>query len=339
MATAIAPFGDEHLERAASLVAARYRAERRHIPALPAAYEDPDAIGPRLRELAQSAPGVVAIREGQLAGFLLAYLALPRGVRTAYVPDFGHGADAVGGREIYRTMYASLSHKWLAHGCFSHCITFLAHEREAIEAWFSLGFGLIVIDALRDLDPGPGPSADAEIRRATAADVDLLTPLMLDLGRHLAASPIFIPLIVEDGRKDLERWLSDPARALWLAFQDGDVVAFMRLEPSRCEVMPTSADTTVAITGAFTVEKVRSRGIGTALLDHALDWARSAGYAHCSVDFESANIPGSRFWLGKGFQPVCHSLARRVDERLAWAHERRDDGDLVRAYEGRTGVG
>ena len=83
---------------------------------------------------------------------------------------------------------------------------------------------------------------------------------------------------------------------------------------------------------------MRGTGIGTALLRHGFEWARSSGYTHCSVDFESANLPGSRFWL-RHFEPVCHSLMRRVDPRLAWANARRDEVDVMRAYEGRTWAG
>jgi hypothetical protein len=34
------------------------------------------------------------------------------------------------------------------------------------------------------------------------------------------------------------------------------------------------------------------------------------------VDFEPQNIPAAHFWL-KHFQPVCYSLIRHVDERIA----------------------
>jgi GNAT superfamily N-acetyltransferase len=339
MSIEIVPFTDDHLENAASMVAARYQAERNLKPSLPVRFGDSASVLPLLRKLAQSGPGIAGIRDGEFAGFLLASLALLRGIRTAYSPDFGHAAHAACSRDIYRSMYASLSRGWLAHGCFSHAITFFASEREAIDTWFSLGFGLIVIDALRDVSPPEGRIAAVEIRAATPEDVDLIMTLELPLRRHLAAAPVFLPLIMEKGRESRERWLSDPAKRLWLASQDGAVTAYMSLEPSRSEVMPISNEATVAITGAYTREGLRGRGIGTALLSRALDWARSAGYQHCSVDFESANIPGSRFWLRKGFRPVCYSLCRRIDSRLAWANEDRPEGDLVRAYEGQVGVG
>ena len=74
--------------------------------------------------------------------------------------------------------------------------------------------------------------------------------------------------------------------------------------------------TTASILGAFTEPRVRGTGIGTALLDRALAWARASGHKRCAVDFEPQNISGTRFLLSH-FQPVCYSLVRRVDERTA----------------------
>jgi GNAT superfamily N-acetyltransferase len=123
-----------------------------------------------------------------------------------------------------------------------------------------------------------------------------------------------------------------------MASKDGEVVAYLQFEPSEQLVLPTSARSIVAITGAFTREELRGTGIGTALLQTGLQWARSAGYTHCSVDFESANLPGCAFWL-RHFEPVTHSLMRRVDARLAWANAERGDSDLGRAFEGASWIG
>jgi len=123
-----------------------------------------------------------------------------------------------------------------------------------------------------------------------------------------------------------------------LAFCDGAAVAYLRFEPSEQIVLPTSAETTVAITGAFTRKDLRGMGIGAELLRTGLEWAHSADYLHCSVDFESANLPGSAFWV-RHFEPVTQSLMRRVDPRLAWAHARRGETDLRRSLEGHSWIG
>ena len=333
MRIGVVPLTPEHLEPAALMVAARYRAARKQIPFLPARFEDPGTILPRLQEHVGHVPGVAALRGDRLVGYLLTLLVMNRGERLAYVPDFGHAAELGDSYEIYRRMYAAIADRWLANGCFWHAITLYPHEREALDAWFSVGFGLAVVDAMQVLDALPSFMATACIRRAKAEDIDQIVPLELALERHLSSSPTYLPLIVEGGRRSLEDWLADESHTLWLAFRDGEAVAYLRFQPSEGLVLPTESETTVAITGAFTREDVRGTGIGTALLRHGFEWTRSAGYQHCSVDFESANLPGSRFWL-RHFEPVCHSLMRRINPRQAWANARRDTVDVMRAYNG-----
>lgn len=329
MALEIATLGDEHLENAAALVVTRYHMEREQVPSLPARYEDADQVLPLLRDLVGRAPGVAAVRDGQLAGFLIG-LVLPswRGRRSLYVPEWAHSANPEDCREVYQIMYAHLSPRWLANGCFTHLITLFAHDRESINTWFWLGFGLAAVDAMRDLGPVQGPAVRVDIRRATLEDLDLVTSLAEDVQRHLAAPPIFLALAEKGNRESHEKWLLVPANSLWLAFQGGEPVGYVRLEPSN----PSAAfvirdEKTISVTGAFTKERLRRRGVGTALLRQSLDWARSEGYERCAVSFEPQNVSGARFWL-KHFQAICFSLVRDVDERIAWAHELRADKDF-----------
>ena len=319
----IVPFSEDHLKDAAAMVATRYREERDLNKSVPARFEDAAAIVPLLQDYTKKRNGIAAIREGRLAGFLTCMLLLARGVRTAYVTDHSHAADSESSREIYRAMYANIAHRWVTDGYFAHAVTVLAHEREVMDTWFSLGFGMIEINALRGVSPVDKGMAEVEIRRAEPEDIDIVMTLRVAVGRHLTTAPVFIPLIIGRGRKFYEQWLSDSANALWLAYRGRDAVAFMQLMPSSQlgVVMPIFDKTTVTITGAFTKEDMRCHGIGTALLNHSLVWARSTGYEHCAVEFESANTIGSSFWQGKGFKPVCYSLARRIDERVVWANE------------------
>ena len=338
MSLQIVPFTQDHLDAAAHLAAARYALHKQ--PSWPARYADPGVLLPRLKEALRTGLGVAALRADQLAGFLLAFPHEFRDIRTAYIPDFAHGTVPEDARRIYRTLYAAFAPQWLAYGCFQHAISLFTGEQPGIDAWFSLGFGLFVVDALRGLEPVSNGSASIDIRRATLDDLDLVESLEIDLRRHLASAPVFIPLIIDEGREDRVRWLEDEAKSLWLAFQDGEPVAHMCFEPSEHPVLPVSDDSIVAVTGAYTRPQTRGAGIATALLDRGLAWARDLGYQQCSVDFESANIPGAGFWQDRaGFRPVCHSLLRRVDERLAWAGTDRAHTDVRRAYQGRIGLG
>ena len=319
----IVPFQRDHLEDAAELVANRYREERGLNKSLPAQFEDADAVLPLLKGCANGQVGIAAIRERRLIGFLIGSFITVRQAKTAYVPDWGHAADSESGQKIYQTMYANLAPRWVADGFFAHAVTLLAHEREVMDAWFSLGFGMLGVDAVRDVSPIEGGMAEVEIRRAGLEDIDIVLTLRVALERHLAEAPIFIPFITQRGRKFYEKWLPDSTNALWLAYRDRDAVAFMELTPSSRlgMVMPVHNENTATITGAFTKEDLRQRGIGTTLLNHSLEWARSVGYKNCAVDFESANIIGSSFWHGNGFKPVCYSLVRHIDERITRVNE------------------
>jgi GNAT superfamily N-acetyltransferase len=71
------------------------------------------------------------------------------------------------------------------------------------------------------------------------------------------------------------------------------------------------------ISPTATLPEARGRGVGHALVDAALDWARAHGYRWVSVDFESANLLSRPFWLGAGFRPTGYGAMRTIDPRSA----------------------
>ena len=322
----LVPLEDKHLNDAAALVCARYGTLRERVPSLPSRYEDASTILPLLRDLARRAPGVAAIRGARLAGFLLGFV-IPvfRGKRSVFSPEWANGADPEDSRRIYEEMYAQLSARWVANGCFTHLVSILAQDRDAIEGWHWLGFGLIAADAVRDLKPAQGPTADVAIRRGRLENIEQAMALGEALERHVAAAPTFLAYAEP---RDRRSWLGNPANALWLACHGTETVACMGLGPANPEACDIIRDEkTSSIVTAFTRESVRGRGIATTLLNRSLDWARSEGYERCAVDFEPMNILAARFWM-RHFQPVCYALVRHVDERVAWAHERRESRDI-----------
>jgi GNAT superfamily N-acetyltransferase len=312
----IVPLQAEHLADAAALVSRRYRALREAVPAMPPRYEDAQAILPMLRHLAGSVPGIAALHGGQLVGFLSGYL-LPsfRGQPAAYSPEWANGAEGADARRIYETMYTSLAARWVADGYLAHVIGTLAHDSDLLEMWHWLGLGMLAADAVRDLSPPTGPTAEVEVRRADQQDAEVCTALEAALQRHLASSPTY--LVTEGGDSfSHARWLADPAHALWLAYQDGEAVAHLRIEPANEDACTLIQDpATASITGAYTMPHARGAGVGSALLDRALAWARAEGYVRCAVDFEPMNVLAVRFWL-RHFQPVCYALSRQIDARI-----------------------
>jgi GNAT superfamily N-acetyltransferase len=314
MTIEVGPLRSEHLEDAAAMVNERYRALRREVASLPAQYEERSTILPLLSDLAQRSPGVVALDGGLLVGFLLG-LVLPdfRGKRAAYSPEWANATLANDSWEIYRQMYAHLSARWVADGCLTHLVTLLAHDGEGTSAWQWMEFGLAAVDAIRDLTPMPKVASYVTIRRAQLNDIDQVMRLTDALWAHLSSPPICIPPSEESTRHYQEEWLANPDNVLWLAGYGAEDVACMGLgppDPTACYIIRD--EKTTSIHTAFTRESMRERGLGTALLSHSLDWARTTGYERCAVYFEPHNIACARFWL-RHFQPICFWLIRHID--------------------------
>jgi GNAT superfamily N-acetyltransferase len=267
-----------------------------------------------------------------LVGFLIA-MSLPsvKGKRAAFSPEWANAASDsadAGAGALYQALYAALAPVWLANGCYVHALRVLAHDREGLDGLYWQGFGLNNVDAIRDLTPLPAAVPDLTIRRATAADIATVAALGEALQRHLAAPPIYLPVIHLERPADYLDWLAQPGHVQWLAFREGAAVAELRLEPTNYTACAVAADAgTTFITSAYTVPEARNGGLAAGLLAHALRAAGEAGCVRIATDFESANIPGAAFWM-RHFQPMAYSVVRYVDERAAYAHAGRRTEDF-----------
>jgi GNAT superfamily N-acetyltransferase len=309
----IVPLETLHLPHAAALVCKRYANLRERVPCMPPRYEDPQVVLPMLRDLSGGAPGVAAVREGQLVGFMVAYL-LPnfRGRQAAYSPAWANGAEGTDARRTSEAMYTALAARWVDGGYLTHLVGALAHERELLQTWHWLGFGMLAADGVRELSPLRGTPGRVAIRRAGQEDAAVCDTLEVALRDHLASSPTFLFVDPEEG-PSCAGWLAEPRHALWLAYEDQEPVAYLRMQPEYEDAFALVQDPgTISVTGAYTVPRARGKGIGTALLGRALLWARQQGYARLAVDFEPMNVLAARFWL-QHFQPVCYAAYRQVD--------------------------
>ena len=318
MTIEILPLEERYLEDAAALACARYRALRERLPLMPARFQDPDTILPPLRDLAGQAPGVVAVRGGRLAGFLIAYQ-FPdfRGKQSVYAPEWANGAEMDDSRRIYEALYAGLSAQWVDAGYCTHLLNLLANDAGVIEGWRWLGFGLLAADGVRDLKPVPGHVADMDVHRAGPDDTQQVTDLIEALRRHMAAAPTFLHQEDSVEIEENAEYLSDPAHALWLAYHGTEAVACMGQGPANPKASDLINDAgTTSIISAYTRRSARGSGVATALLNQVLAWARAEGYERCAVDWEPMNVLATRFWT-RHFQPVSYAMIRQVDERLA----------------------
>ncbi|MGI8552857.1 MAG: GNAT family N-acetyltransferase [Dehalococcoidia bacterium] len=375
----IVPFTAEHLDAAAELLTARHRADRCHDPRLPERFEDPnvarEAIQAALAE--RGASGAAALHEGSLTGYLIGapLLAAPGSIaaryvrpRSVWIDQAGHAVEASDGYETYRELYAVLAPIWLAAGCFTHYAELPAQDRQALAAWYSLGFGQEETRALRSVDAGaknqfkletastvgtrteratvpdrelrtenrePGTEnrelrtrnrdpVAFEIRRAGPDDLAAVLHLEEGLYRYHAAPPISLPYLPEalDGvRREHQQAIVNPAHAYWLALQDGRAVGLQVFVPASDSPMITP-ERCIHLDDAYVEQGGRSAGVGSALLDRGLAWAREQGFDFCTVSWRTQNLSGGRFWPRNGFQPVRYQLSRSIDERIAWADGR-----------------
>ncbi len=338
MAIDIVPFTGAHIEGAAALLAARQRAARQLLPALPQQYEQPAAARALIEQsLAPADPalmpdGVAALRDGQLAGYLLGtkLLVPPATFRSLFYEPrsvsiglAGYAVGPTGGAETLRALYAALAPGWLAEGCFAHYVETLIADPQLVEAWFSLGFGQNQVHGLRDTGPVAEVQAPAglEIHEAGTEDLNEVVRLAIALNVHHSQPPMFQVYFADtdaDARLDHERLLADPVNSHWLAYRDGRAVGlqvYTLLRPGL-----HNPEGCIYLRQGYSEAEARGGGVGSATLDRAMAWAREQGYEYCSVSWLSGNLLGARFWQARGFRPIGYRLMRKVDERIAWAN-------------------
>jgi GNAT superfamily N-acetyltransferase len=313
MALDIVPLRDQHLQDAALLVQSRYRALKQPLPLLPARWERLSEIAPLLREMLPTSPGVAAIRDGKLVGFMMA-LIIPSflGQRTAYCPEWANGATYVEPGVIYEQMYGRLAVQWASSGCRLHAVSLMALDAVTTNAWHWMGFGLVTIDALRDLSPVDVKPSSVKIRMANMGDVGTATTFGELLQKHLTSPPISW----QNEPHDYAQWLRAPGNVMWLAQAGGKIVGCMGLSTGNPDAsLILRDDKTASIVMTFVTDRYRGQGVAGALLNHALEAARNQGYERCAVDFEPMNTAAARFWL-KWFKPATYTMLRWIPDKL-----------------------
>ena len=308
------PFTPNYLPAAVELFLHNFHRLQHSVPALPATLDDEALIERKLRRLLEAQPGVVALEAGRLVGYLTAMVIdnfRDAGRRAAYVPEWGHAAAAGYQAQAYRLMYRDAAAQWAAQACQVHAITLLAHDEESLNTWFWNGFGMLVVDAVRPVQPLERElHTQLSIRRAIVTDAAAIAALDVEHCHYYTQSPVFMTLRASQTEEEFRQFLEMPGNSIWLALEGDQPVGFLRLDG--CEYDGADAlesEGTVKINGAFLQTAYRGQGANTAMLDAALRHHAGLGKTCCAVDFEAFNPDATAFWL-RHFQPVCLSLMR-----------------------------
>ncbi len=309
----IVPFSPAYLSDMVAIFTADFRDLRATVPVLPDTFADPAYVAARLEGFFDHFPGIVALDGDQVVGYLGWIEAddfRGAGRYGAYIPEWAHSAQ--GNKQVvYRVLLNEGAAKWAESGCGVYAISLLAHDRAQHDFWFWNGFGLIVVDGIRPIDPLNVPSPDGiTIRKATGNDVPAIARLELDHAQYYRRPPILMAAYDPPNGKAIWDFIARADCSYWLALDGDELIGMMRFEPQGGGAAAIlEAPDKVHCTGAFVRPTSRSKGTGAALLDAALRDYAARGFARCSVDFESFNPYARAFWL-KYFTPVRLSVAR-----------------------------
>lgn len=315
----IEPLEAAHIPQATALWQERYRAAASALPGAPGLWLG-DAT-PLIAVLSAYAgkPDAVIAREGDaLVGYMLGVRSTFHGEPTAYCPIFGHAVCDDDVELAYPLLYRRLAAQWVAEGCLNHLITFFAADEALQRALYELGFGLMVVDALRPIAPPLAERPAPEGLRIIRAGVEQTAEVMAlgeESGAYYAQSPLF--LAREPRNEDYYRGLlADPALAAFAAYWEGRPVGLLNARIPDEDDLFTLADRRTGMLdplGAYIQAEYRGRGIGAQLVRRALGWCAEQGLERVHVDFESANLFARAFWP-RYFTPYLYSVKRRINQ-------------------------
>ena len=311
----IRAFAEGDLDAAGSLLAARQREHRAAEPLLPERFEDPDASRGEVASLwaEENASGGVALREGQVAGFLLGTQKDDqRWGANVWVEAAGYAVDEP---ELVRDLYAFSAQRWVDEGRTRHYALVPALD-DQVEAWFRLSFGAQHAHGITEVDERAWPPG---ARRAEHRDIEALMELAPLVSDHQELAPVFSGIGGDEDADELRAMLAadiaDEALGELVYEADGRVVASFELvavekgSMHRGLARPEGA----ALLGwAASLPEIRGSGAGLALTDAAFAWAHEQGYATMVTDWRETNLLSSRFWPARGFRRSFLRLYRSI---------------------------
>jgi GNAT superfamily N-acetyltransferase len=302
-----------------------YLRARRTVPLLPELTEDHEARLRRRVERAFIRGGFAAWRGDALRGFMIAGAPFAfRGSTAALVPEYGHAAAEGEEDALVGPLYAAVAERLVREGVPLHLIGHFTADAETTSSLIELGFGAVVRERLRDLsdvvvaDAARGEH-EAWLQRVErvpqAAPWVGLAPLAAEHAAFYRGSPLFVvkDASLEAAVADLEAHRSAGDAAF--VVRDGDApLAYVIVGPcpGETEGRLLAGTSTAQVRSAFVVPAARRSGIGGALLQHAVAWARDAGFERLFVEHETANPLGAPFW-GRHFASFLVFSMRYVD--------------------------
>ncbi|WP_369193310.1 GNAT family N-acetyltransferase [Streptomyces djakartensis] len=307
-----------HLGPAAELLAARHQRDARLEPALGRRFTVLEECRALLEQAWEDgARGAVAVREGTVAGYLLARSGEGQRGRHCWTQSQDAAYSPAAGPAVLHRLYAASSADWLADGRLHHYVVAPSAD---LPLWLSLGFPHEQVHAILDVPTATPTEAPHGVRKAVPTDLEALEPLLGLINEAHAAPPVFAftdqPMwdVLRSGHLEL---VNDPAVAYWVCEGRDGIDGFVVMPPVPDEEASIlKPEGSVELLLAATAPHARGTGVGRRLTEWALADAGQRGHTVCVTDWRAANPFSSVFWPRRGFRPVAHRLHRILDPRL-----------------------
>lgn len=269
-----------------------------------------------IENLFQSQYGIMALKQGELIGYLCFYGPLDGffgEVKGAFSPL---GGSAVAGNDRNKTaslLFEKVSEELIKDGICSIAICAYAHDEEIAKSFVMNGFGIRCSDAIRELDVNMGMHMKfdnisfSELERGKYRDIRLLK---IELAKHLSKGPIFFPTNISR----IEDWLNNDESRIFVAKENNEIIGYIEVGDEG-ENFITENKAMKSICGAYFKKEHRNKEVAANLLNYICEELKLEGICYLGVDCETLNPNALRFW-GKYFENYTYSFHRRIDERI-----------------------
>jgi GNAT superfamily N-acetyltransferase len=224
----------------------------------------------------------------------------------------GRAGHAATDPEVMRDLYASAAAAWLDAGWARHYV-YVPALPELLEPWYQLGFAQMHVEAIR---PTGGSQLrlpeGVSVRSGSAADIEAIAiPFNNHIAEVQSKAPSFSTFRNESlavQRADWIETLEDPSAAYFVIEREGSPIGHSLLyAPEGNLGDPADA---LQLASTVIVPSARGSGIGVALINHVLNWARAQGFGSLVTNWRVTNLQASRFWSAAGWRPTFCRLQR-----------------------------
>lgn len=315
----VQPLQREELDSCIALLRSAYEEERSQQEVFPSFDKQESHILKNLEKIHQANHHHYALYdEEELVGFMMGHVLPSLWGRSKgfYVPLHAYAVGKDHRKKGGQLLYTFASKRLVKEGILSHAITLYYNDEGSMNTWFHLGFGLRLIDSIKDLKTIHSPKTDKKIEVKDLSKKNLKDFLSLaeDFHFYFEEAPLFMPQETQDEEQELKDFIQKEEHYLYGLYYDKKPISYIKLRPIG-ENLLTYNENFIHVCGLYVDPAFQSKGMASIFLQVVGKKMQEKGYQLLGVDFESFNTKGANFWH-KHFTPYTYTLTRRIDEGI-----------------------